>query len=179
VADQHDQAYQALLDQRFAPLSSRFAAPYPATDDAAVPAMVRHLLADSASAGVIAWSQERGTEAAPAYGYRYTHPEPGGLATRFATFHSSEVPYVFGTLAYGHRPFTAEDHAISRQLQSYWVNFIRTGHPNGPGLMKWPQLESGNVMQLGDKQTVTPLLSKEQRDVFKDWLGAGGRIGLF
>ena len=86
---------------------------------------------------------------------------------------------MFGTLEYGHRPFTAKDHAISRQLQSYWVNFIRTGNPNGPGLMTWPQLDSGNFMQLGDKQMVTPLLSKAQRDAFSDWLAAGGKIGLF
>lgn len=173
------QAYRAMLADRFAPLSDRFAALYPARDNAAVPAMVQHLLADSASAGVIAWSQARDAHAAPAYGYRYTHPEPGPLATRFATFHSAEVPYVFGTLEYGHRPFTREDHAISDQLQSYWANFIRTGNPNGPGLMHWPQIDSGNFMQLGDKQAVTPLLSKERRDLFNDWLAAGGRIGLF
>jgi para-nitrobenzyl esterase len=173
------QAYQALLDQRLAPLSARFAALYPAQDDAAVPAAVRQLLSDSASAGVIAWSKARDSHAAAAYGYRFTHPEPGPLAVRFATFHSAEVPYVFGTLEYGHRPFTAKDHAISRQLQSYWVNFIRTGNPNGPGLMTWPQLDSGNFMRLGDKQKVTPLLSTEQRDAFSDWLAAGGKIGLF
>jgi len=173
------QAYQALLDQRLAPLSARFAALYPAQDDAAVPAAVRQLLSDSASAGVIAWSKARDSHAAAAYGYRFTHPEPGPLAVRFATFHSAEVPYVFGTLEYGHRSFTAKDHAISRQLQSYWVNFIRTGNPNGPGLMTWPQLDSGNFMRLGDKQKVTPLLSTEQRDAFSDWLAAGGKIGLF
>ncbi|WP_144158194.1 carboxylesterase/lipase family protein [Paraburkholderia sp. BCC1885] len=172
-------AYQAMLGDRFAPLSAQFAALYPVKTDADVSTTVRRLLADSASAGVIAWSQARDEHAAPAYGYRFTHPEPGPLAARFATFHSSEVPYAFGTLEYGHRPFTAKDHAISRQLQSYWSNFIRTGNPNGPGLMTWPQLDSGNFMQLGDTQAVTPLLSKEQRDAFRDWLAAGGRIGLF
>jgi para-nitrobenzyl esterase len=173
------QAYQQLLDQRFAPLSARFTALYPVRDEASVPATVRQLLADSASAGVIAWSEARDPHAAPAYGYRYTHPEPGPLARRFATFHSSEVPYVFGTLEYGHRPFTASDRAISHRLQDYWANFIRTGNPNGPGVMKWPELDSGNFMLLGDRQMVTPLLSKDQRAAFRDWLAAGGRIGLF
>jgi len=172
-------AYQAWLDERFAPMSKRFAALYPVKDDADVLSTVRQVLADTSTAGVIAWFEARDSQAAPAYGYRYTHSEPGPLAARFATFHSAEVPYVFGTLEYGHRPFTAKDHAISRELQSYWVNFIRTGNPNGPGLMNWPQLDSGNFMQLGDKLEVSPLLSKDRRDAFSDWLKAGGKIELF
>ncbi|RKP57688.1 carboxylesterase/lipase family protein [Pararobbsia silviterrae] len=172
-------AFEQMLEQRFHPYADRFAALYPASTDAEVSAAVRHLLADSASAGVIAWSQARGAQAAPAWGYRFTHPEPGPLATRFATFHSAEVPYVFGTLDVGDRPFTARDHAISHVVQSYWVNFIRTGNPNGAGLMKWPSLDSQHFMQLGDGQAVTPLLTDAQREAFRQWLDAGGQISLF
>ena len=172
-------AYQNLLDTRFAPLSARFATLYPARTDAAVPATVHHLLADSATAGVIAWSEARGLGAAAAYGYRFTHPEPGRLAKQFGTFHSSEIAYVFGTMDVGNRPFTAEDRAISHVMQFYWLNFIRSGSPNGPGLMTWPTLSTGDFMLLGDEQRVTPILSPKQRDAFQDWLAHGGSIGLF
>jgi para-nitrobenzyl esterase len=172
-------AYQQFLREHYGPSADRFAALYPAPTDADVPGAIRHLLADSASAGVIAWSQARGEHAAPAYGYRFAHAEPGPLAARFATFHSAEIPYVFGTLNVGDRPFTAKDHAISSVTQSYWVNFIRTGNPDGPGLLKWPPLDSGEFMLLGDEQKVTPLLSQDQREAFRLWLNAGGKIGLF
>ena len=34
---------------------------------------------------------------------------------------------------------SAEDQAVSRMAQSYWVNFAKNGDPNGPGLPAWPR----------------------------------------
>jgi para-nitrobenzyl esterase len=44
-----------------------------------------------------------------------------------------------------------DDRALSRELQSYWVNFAKTGNPNGPGLPRWPKFQPGKitVMALG------------------------------
>ena len=36
-----------------------------------------------------------------------------------------------------------EDLAVSRMAQSYWVNFAKTGDPNGPGLPAWPAYDTG------------------------------------
>ena len=54
--------------------------------------------------------------------------------------HASEIPYVFGTLtAREGSTLTPEDQAVARMAHSYWVNFAKTGDPNGEGLPTWPR----------------------------------------
>ena len=58
-------------------------------------------------------------------------------------FHGMEIPYTFATLDkepdFGRKlPYTPEDEALSKLMHAYWVNFIKTGDPNGAGLPEWP-----------------------------------------
>lgn len=54
--------------------------------------------------------------------------------------HGGDLPYVFGTLdaRWGNPAITATDQSVSRMMHSYWVNFAKTGNPNGKGLPRWP-----------------------------------------
>jgi para-nitrobenzyl esterase len=48
------------------------------------------------------------------------------------------------------------DVALAERISSYWVNFARTGDPNGQGLPAWPQYRdraSGRATILGDPTT--------------------------
>ena len=54
--------------------------------------------------------------------------------------HGGEIAFVFDTLAAGRGgPPSPEDQAVARMAQSYWVNFAKTGDPNGAGLPNWPR----------------------------------------
>jgi len=77
----------------------------------------------------------------PVYRYRFSYVQASMREQmRAGTPHGGEIGYVFGTLAAGRGGApTPEDHAVARMAQSYWVNFARTGDPNGAGLPAWPR----------------------------------------
>ena len=60
--------------------------------------------------------------------------------------HSSEIEYALGNLptnrVYDWQP---EDYKVSEIMQSYFVNFIKTGHPEGLALPAWPAVKSGSA----------------------------------
>jgi len=77
----------------------------------------------------------------PAYLYRFSYVQTA-LRERMRTGapHGGEIGFVFGTLtAPPGSTLSPEDQAVSRMAQSYWVNFARTGDPNGAGLPAWPR----------------------------------------
>lgn len=70
-------------------------------------------------------------------------------------FHSSDLRYMFGTLAGSWRPYGARDYEASAQLGGYLANFARTGEPNGPGLPRWERMGKGRgrVLRIAPEDT--------------------------
>jgi para-nitrobenzyl esterase len=82
----------------------------------------------------------------PVYRYYYTHPRPAtkaGAPAAPGAVHSAEIEYALGNLD-GNQVYawTEDDRAVSRRMQAYFVNFIKTGNPNSPGLPNWPALDA-------------------------------------
>jgi len=75
--------------------------------------------------------------------------------------HGSEVGLVFANEDNrpGRAAWTDEDRALSRQIQSYWVNFAKTLNPNGAGLPAWPAFGGVDpqVMRLGKVNAPGPV----------------------
>ncbi|MGO9512901.1 MAG: carboxylesterase/lipase family protein [Steroidobacteraceae bacterium] len=118
-------------------------------------ASARLAASGAARATLVDWAGRRAAQSqTPLYLYLYDHVEPGTESARWGAFHAAEIPYVFDTLeAAPQRPFSADDREVSRRMAGYWVNFVKTGNPNGPGLPHWPAFNAAApaVMEIGDR----------------------------
>ncbi len=84
-------------------------------------------------------------EGQKAYEYRFGYVVESMRDTwKTGAPHAKEIPFVFDTLAarYG-KAVTAQDAAVARTTHAYWVNFGKSGDPNGPGLAPWPAYSAG------------------------------------
>lgn len=111
----------------------------------------------------------RQSSKAPVYRYVYCHPRPNmqlkgkapGLAggtvdvkddtpkqpTATTAIHSSDIEYAMGNLSTNTAfPWTTDDYATSEIFQQIYVNFVKNGNPNGPGIPQWDTYNhSGDV----------------------------------
>lgn len=74
----------------------------------------------------------------------------------FGAFHSGEIAYVLDNLDYLHRPWQAVDRKLADTMSSYWVNFARSGNPNGEGLPQWPVYQPGTSTDMELGETIGP-----------------------
>ncbi len=98
----------------------------------------------------------------PAYVFRFSYVAKSVRDQQPGAWHSSEIPYVFDTLAaeYGDK-VTPEDEAIAKAANTYWANFAKTGDPNGAGLPEWPTMTASgdsilDFAEQGPKGEVDP-----------------------
>jgi len=63
--------------------------------------------------------------------------------------HSAEIEYALGNLATNNvYAWTEEDYKVSRTMEDYFANFIKTGNPNGSKLPKWPAATATRAFRL-------------------------------
>lgn len=133
------------------------------------------------------------TSGQPVYRYRYCHPRPAmaikgkvaGLAGGVVdakegqpqmpqdkgAVHSADIEYAMGTLptnrVYDWQP---EDYMVSDIFSQYYVNFVKTGNPNGLGLVEWPTTNGKAVAPVLQIDVNTTVKADEQMEKRYDFI---------
>lgn len=98
------------------------------------------------------WSSILRESDTPVWEYYFTK-DNGGIGS----YHSGELIYAYGNVPDNDRNYNETDYNLEKTMQEYWINFIKTGNPNGPDLPQWDIFDEqkGNVMELGANISMT------------------------
>ena len=136
------------------------------------------------------------TSGQPVYRYRYCHPRPAmaikGKVAALAggvidakegeapapqdkgAVHSADIEYAMGTLPTNRvYDWLPADYMISDIFSQYYINFVKTGNPNGLGLPEWPSTNGkaiAPVLQIDENTVVKTDAQMEKRYEFIDQL---------
>jgi para-nitrobenzyl esterase len=143
------EAWTNRVRQRWGDLADDYLKLYPAGSDEDATRSSRIAFRDELAWHMRLYASRQAKRGNRAYWYFFTHQPPYAPNVRnLKATHATEIPYVFDNLRQP-RVFpdtsspelastSASDRALAERVSSYWVNFARTGDPNGSGLPRWP-----------------------------------------
>ena len=91
---------------------------------------------------------------------------------QYMTMHAGELGLTFGQLGGIGGPANPSDEALSRLVMQYWINFIKTGDPNGGYLPLWPVYAEGTetVMNFRDGAYLTGIHNLPQLQLWEEYM---------
>ncbi len=122
----------------------------------------------------------------PAYIFLFSYvPSAMKERMKYGPGHGTDIPFVFNNL--GERGFgppppppTADDKEVARIMSAYWVNFAKTGNPNGKGLPNWPAYspKTNEILdvQPDGKPIGKPDPTKSRLDVIEKAVNKGDKL---
>lgn len=145
-------SFRGVVEENFRGMAEAALSQYPVGSDADALPRVADIFSDTQfNYGVWALARVMARSGKGTWRYLFTKKRAGQTAP---AHHGDEVPFVFGTLGAPTRKgtqFDANDAAVSEAMMKLWVQFARTGDPNGAGV-EWSPYDPArdNYLEFGE-----------------------------
>ncbi|ULQ53422.1 carboxylesterase/lipase family protein [Flavihumibacter fluvii] len=165
--------FKAVLEKTYGGKSGEYWKLYGGTTVEAIKQGATDLASDNfIGYGTWKWSDlQSKTGSKPVYRYFYTHSRPALKGAKdnspesAGAVHSAEIEYAMGNLPtnkfYDWQP---EDYTVSQIMQGFFVNFIKTGNPNGTGLPAWTPVKPNGPAEVMIIDVDSRLETEKHRD---------------
>ncbi|MFC8797823.1 carboxylesterase/lipase family protein [Promicromonospora sp. NPDC057138] len=168
--------YDASARKKYGEDAERFLDLYPGgTEEQVLDSLLRSQTDQVMTRAMHRWAHlQTQTGHAPAYLYFFTHTPPEAGLEKYGAYHGAEVMYAYDNLGSdGDADYGLADYRLRDQMRGYWLNFVRSGNPNGPGLPAWPTVREApdQIMELGTATGMTP---RPRPAAIDFWMAYGG-----
>lgn len=140
--------FRTFAERRFGMLAGRFLGLYPAGSNSEANASYLRSYTNELAWQLRQLGRYQKARGKAAWIYHFTRVPPG--QEQRGSTHVAELPYMLNNASLN-PAWSDADRLLADRMSGYWVNFARTGNPNGSGLPEWPAFDDnrgGDVLVL-------------------------------
>lgn len=172
--------YKSLIRARYPKHADLYFAAYPVHDSASIAQAHANFLSDQTfHLPIRDWARAIAAGGNRVFMYYFSKVPKERYPKKYGAFHGAEIVYALNNLENDPGPIgkgipSEADQEYADQVSAYWVNFAKTGNPNGPGLVPWPEWDAFGEYYLtfGDQITSQQFLLKDRLDALERFLNA-------
>ncbi|KAJ5649648.1 alpha/beta-hydrolase [Penicillium longicatenatum] len=175
ISDYNATYYKSLYGEVFQNFSTEFFKLYPADNDTQATDSFNIWKRDMSRVTSLKYATDWVAGGAGTNVYTYFFTRASQEDHSGGAYHGAELWYTFNNIPYAdytaNLTWPAKDYAIADRMSDYWVNFIKSGNPNGEGLPKWEPStqEAKKITYLGNTWGMRSIAPDAVIDFLMDW----------